>query len=64
VFLAAPERRPRLGMRGTQDFSSGKHNLVSDFLQEIVVPTVPYWPPQSKSDSRWAGIKRRVDNTK
>jgi hypothetical protein len=39
--------------RGVQDFSWGKLNLVSDFLQDIVVRAAPFRLPRSKSNSLW-----------
>ena len=51
VALEAPEREPAVLACGSAGLFMGKLNLVSDFLQEIVVRAVPFRPPQSKSNS-------------
>jgi hypothetical protein len=39
-----------LGHAEVQDFSRGKLNAISDFLQETVVRAVPFRPPLSDSN--------------
>jgi hypothetical protein len=45
-----------MGARGrghaeAQDYSWGKLNLFSEFLQEIAISAIPFRLPQSKDDS-------------
>src|SRR6202044_3937569 len=52
-LLPGVERRRDGSVRSrpcaAQDCSWGKLKLVSDFLQDFVVPAAPFRPPQSKS---------------
>jgi hypothetical protein len=51
VAFEAPEWEPAVEAMRKQDYSWGKLNLFSEFLQEIAISAIPFRLPQSKDDS-------------